>query len=88
MRAPERAFEKAGDWQSFVVTDGLLITGQNPASSGPAAKALIEVLKKEARQCPHRGAGGRKGEARDGTSQPSARHRQAVGRCNSCVIRQ
>ena len=26
--------------------DGLLITGQNPASSGPAAKALIEYLQK------------------------------------------
>lgn len=39
-------FQKAGDWQPFVVTDGLLITGQNPASSGPAAKALIDALKK------------------------------------------
>ena len=28
-----------------VVTDGLLITGQNPASSGPAAKVLINALK-------------------------------------------
>ena len=25
--------------------DGLLITGQNPASSGPAAKVLIDTLK-------------------------------------------
>jgi putative intracellular protease/amidase len=37
-------FSKAGDWQPYVVTDGLLITGQNPASSGPAAKELIELL--------------------------------------------
>ena len=37
-------FSKAGDWQPYVVTDGLLITGQNPASSGPAAKVLIELL--------------------------------------------
>ena len=27
------------------VKDGLLITGQNPASSGPAAKVLIDTLK-------------------------------------------
>ena len=27
-----------------VVTDGLLITGQNPASSEPAAKALLAKL--------------------------------------------
>lgn len=32
------------DWQAHVVTDGLLITGQNPASSGPAAKALLAKL--------------------------------------------
>ncbi len=30
---------------SHVEVDGLLITGQNPLSSGPAAKALIEALK-------------------------------------------
>ncbi|CAM4013713.1 Putative intracellular protease/amidase [Pedobacter westerhofensis] len=29
---------------SHVETDGLLITGQNPLSAGPAAKALIELL--------------------------------------------
>lgn len=29
---------------SHVETDGLLITGQNPLSAGPTAKALIEVL--------------------------------------------
>lgn len=32
---------------SHVEIDGLLITGQNPLSAGPAAKALIEVLEKE-----------------------------------------
>lgn len=31
-------FSKAGDWQPYIVGDGLLITGQNPASSAPAAK--------------------------------------------------
>ena len=37
-------YSKAGDWESYVVSDGLLITGQNPASSGPAAKLLLEKL--------------------------------------------
>ncbi|MFI9565698.1 type 1 glutamine amidotransferase domain-containing protein [Streptomyces rishiriensis] len=34
-------YSKIGDWQPYVVRDGLLITGQNPASSGPAADTLI-----------------------------------------------
>lgn len=38
-------YSKADDWQPYVVTDGLLITGQNPASSQPAAKALLDKLK-------------------------------------------
>lgn len=37
-------YSKAGDWQPYVVTDGLLITGQNPASSEPAAHALLNLL--------------------------------------------
>ena len=37
-------YSKAGDFEPYVVTDGLLITGQNPASSGPAAKLLVERL--------------------------------------------
>jgi putative intracellular protease/amidase len=37
-------YSKAGDWQAHVVVDGLLITGQNPASSEPAAKALLAKL--------------------------------------------
>jgi putative intracellular protease/amidase len=37
-------FSKVLDWGVHVVTDGLLITGQNPASSGPSAKVLIDVL--------------------------------------------
>lgn len=37
-------FEKAPNWQSFVVEDGRLITGQNPASSTAAAQALIKFL--------------------------------------------
>ena len=37
-------YEKAADWESFVVVDGRLITGQNPASSTAGAKALLDVL--------------------------------------------
>ena len=37
-------FSKVKDWGVHVVTDGLLITGQNPGSSGPAAKVLIKAL--------------------------------------------
>nr|WP_225737577.1 type 1 glutamine amidotransferase domain-containing protein [Dyella acidiphila] len=37
-------YEKAPDWQSFTVTDGRLITGQNPASSEATAKALLSVM--------------------------------------------
>ncbi|MBB6611885.1 type 1 glutamine amidotransferase domain-containing protein [Pontibacter sp. Tf4] len=40
-------YSKAADWQPYVVTDGLLITGQNPASSEPAAEALLKMLRKE-----------------------------------------
>ncbi|WP_406004840.1 type 1 glutamine amidotransferase domain-containing protein [Streptomyces sp. NBC_00637] len=36
-------YTKGGDWQPYVVQDDLLITGQNPASSGPAADALIKL---------------------------------------------
>jgi putative intracellular protease/amidase len=37
-------YEKAADWQSFVVVDGRLITGQNPASSTAVAKELVKLL--------------------------------------------
>ncbi len=39
-------YSKKEDWASYVVTDGLLITGQNPASSEAAAKQLIQLLQK------------------------------------------
>ena len=38
------SYSKAANWQPYVVTDGLLITGQNPASSQRAAKVLLEKL--------------------------------------------
>ena len=37
-------FEKVANWQPFAVTDGRLITGQNPASSTSAAHALLRVV--------------------------------------------
>ncbi|MBR0646921.1 type 1 glutamine amidotransferase domain-containing protein [Plastoroseomonas hellenica] len=37
-------YEKAPNWESFVITDGRLITGQNPASSTAAAQALLKLL--------------------------------------------
>ena len=37
-------YQKGADWQSFIVTDGKLITGQNPASSAAAARAVLAQL--------------------------------------------
>lgn len=37
-------YEKAEDWASFVITDGQLVTGQNPASSKAGAEALLDLL--------------------------------------------
>ena len=38
-------FSRGPDWQSYVVRDGLLITGQNPGSSPATAHALIDAVK-------------------------------------------
>ncbi len=38
-------YSKGEDWSSYVITDGLLITGQNPTSSADTATALIKQLK-------------------------------------------
>jgi putative intracellular protease/amidase len=38
-------YSKGDDWQPYVVTDGKLITGQNPASSAAAARAVLAQLK-------------------------------------------
>ena len=37
-------FERVANWQSFAITDGRLITGQNPASSTAGAEALLKLL--------------------------------------------
>jgi putative intracellular protease/amidase len=38
-------YSKGADWSSYVQQDGLLITGQNPASSAAVAELLLKTLK-------------------------------------------
>lgn len=38
-------YSKGKDWESYVKQEGLLITGQNPASSAAVARLLLETLK-------------------------------------------
>lgn len=38
-------YSKGADWAPYVQVDGKLVTGQNPASSGPAAEALLKLLR-------------------------------------------
>jgi len=42
-------FSKKANWTSHVVGDGLLITGQNPHSSGAAAKTLMAAVTQKAK---------------------------------------
>lgn len=37
-------FERTDDWGVYVVTDGHLVTGQNPASSAATAEELLKLL--------------------------------------------
>jgi putative intracellular protease/amidase len=39
-------YSKKDNWQSYAITDGKLITGQNPASSVAAAEAVLALLRK------------------------------------------
>jgi putative intracellular protease/amidase len=45
LKAKGANYSKAEDWNPYAVTDGTMITGQNPASSGLVAKKLLEKLK-------------------------------------------
>jgi putative intracellular protease/amidase len=38
-------YSKAANWVPYVQVDGSLVTGQNPASSGPAAAELLKLLR-------------------------------------------
>lgn len=44
LKANGGLYSKGPDWASYVVRDGLLITGQNPGSSSEAATVLTELL--------------------------------------------
>jgi len=44
LKAKGGVYSKGPDWGSYVVSDGLLITGQNPASSAAAAALLLEHM--------------------------------------------
>jgi putative intracellular protease/amidase len=48
-------FSKVKNWGVHTVADGQLITGQNPASSGPTAKVLIETLNRYSTRITPRG---------------------------------
>lgn len=45
LKAKGAIYSKSPDWEPYVVQDGQLITGQNPASSASAADCLVETLK-------------------------------------------
>lgn len=45
LKANGGEYQKGADWEPFVLTDGKLVTGQNPASSEEAARKLLELLK-------------------------------------------
>lgn len=48
LRAEGAEYSAAPVWQEKVVVDGRLMTGQNPASAGPLARAMVAVLKGDA----------------------------------------
>jgi putative intracellular protease/amidase len=45
LKANGGQYTKGADWAPYVVTDGNLMTGQNPASSAPAAEQALAYLK-------------------------------------------
>ena len=45
LKANGGEYSTLGDGQPYAITDGLLVTGQNPASSEAAAEALLKLLK-------------------------------------------
>jgi putative intracellular protease/amidase len=50
LKANGGLYERSDDWAAHVAIEGNLVTGQNPASSKPAAEALLKLL--AARQSP------------------------------------
>lgn len=45
-------FEKLSSWKPFSITDGRLITGQNPASSSAAAQSLLKLVSQQSVRVP------------------------------------
>lgn len=45
LKAKGGLYSRGPDWASYVIQDGLLITGQNPGSSPATARALIDAVK-------------------------------------------
>ena len=43
-------YQKAGLWQEHVVTDGRLVTGQNPASAAGVGRAVADLLESAAQE--------------------------------------
>ena len=44
LKLREAIYSKGPDWAPYVQVDGKLVTGQNPASSKPAAEELLKLL--------------------------------------------
>jgi putative intracellular protease/amidase len=44
LKLREAIYSKAPNWAAYVQVDGKLVTGQNPASSKPAAEELLKLL--------------------------------------------
>ena len=38
-------YTRTANWAPHIEVDGLLVTGQNPASSAPGAEALLKLLR-------------------------------------------
>ena len=53
LRAEGTDYSSTANLEPYVVVDGRLITGQNPASAGPLAKELLAALKGEPLQVRH-----------------------------------
>ncbi len=44
LKAKGGLYSRGADWASYVIQDGLLITGQNPGSSPATARALVDAV--------------------------------------------
>ncbi|RZJ38097.1 MAG: type 1 glutamine amidotransferase domain-containing protein, partial [Brevundimonas sp.] len=44
LKAKGGLYSRGADWASYVIQDGLLITGQNPGSSPATARALLDAV--------------------------------------------